>query len=122
MKFSKKNLPKTTADLEQFVKIQGLRPVEVVPYKGIKIFLAETDLETDRPFEYNWGYYQTSWFINSTTAEDRFEGGSWVEFDAMHDSNAGWTPETKRQARINAALAQAQDFINKSLETGLLNA
>jgi hypothetical protein len=87
-----------------------------VTYKGRDIFLAETDLELDQPSTYPWGYYQTSWFVNTKTSEDKFEGGSWVEFDSMHDVDEEWTQETKRRARINAAVVMARDFINKSIE------
>ncbi len=116
MKFTKRILPKTRLDLDKFVQERGLHAVGVVSYKGLDIFLAETERETNNP-AYDWGYYQTSWFVSSLDAEEQFQGGSWLEFDAMHDSYEGWTPEAKRQARIQAAVEMAKDFINKSEQT-----
>jgi hypothetical protein len=116
MRFNKRTLPKTRLDLDKFVQERGLHAYGVVAYKGRDIFLAETELETDLS-QYSWGYYQTSWFVNSQHAEEQFEGGSWLEFDAMHDSDEGWTPEGKRKARLAAAEAMAKDFINKCEQT-----
>ena len=116
MKFNKSHLPKSRTDLEKFVNQHGLHAYGKVEYKGRDIFLAETDLERDKPKVHPWGYFQTAWFVNSTSKENSFDVGSWVEFDAMHDLDEEWTQETKRRARINAAIGQAQDFINKCEE------
>lgn len=117
MRFNRRHLPKTRSDLDRFVREYGLSPVGVTSYKNRDIFVAETELETDRPYEYDWGYFQTAWFVNSCDAEEQFEVGSWIEFDAMHDSDEGWTPKAKRMARINSAMSAAKDYINKSEET-----
>ena len=117
MKFTRRRLPKTRLDLDRFVQEHGLHPVGVTSYKGRDIFIAETELETDRQCEYDWGYFQTAWFVNSCDKEEAFEVGSWMEFDAMHDSDEGWTPKAKRDARINSAMSAAQDYINKCEET-----
>lgn len=117
-KFNRKRLPKSRNELDEFVRENGLRPYGVIGYKGRDIFLAETELEMDRPLEYPWGYYQGAWFVTSPNSMERFDGGSWGEYEAMHDSDKNWTPETKRQARMNDMLRKAQEWIDKSEEVG----
>lgn len=118
MKFNKKHLPKTPNELDEFVRQNGLRPIGVAEHKGRKVFLAETDLELDRPMEYPWGYYQMAWFVTRPDSDEKFDGGSWVEFEAMHDKDMSWTPETKRDARMNATLEHAASWIDRNIETG----
>ena len=117
-KFDRFHLPKTRDEIDRFVREYGLRPSGVVSYKGRDIFIAETDLETDRPKEYPWGYYQVTWFVTSPKSMEKLDIGSWAEYEAMHDKEAGWTPETKRRARINDVINQARHFINSSEEVG----
>lgn len=115
--FSLKHLPKTRNELEKFVMENGLHPYGVVSYKGRDIFLAETELENDKP-EYPWGYYQAAWFVTSPKSMEKFDGGSWGEYEAMHDLGEGWSQETKRLARINDMVRKAQDWIDKSEKAG----
>ena len=68
-KWNKKNLPNTRLKMEQFIQDCGLHPYGVERYRGRDILLAETDLEVDRPAEYPWGYYQTSWFMTTENTE-----------------------------------------------------
>ena len=49
---------------------------------------------------------------------ERLDIGSWAEYKAMHDMEAGWTPETKRRARINDCVNRARQFIDQSEEVG----
>ena len=109
-------LPKTRAELERFVQIKGMRAVGVAEHQGRSIYLAETDLETNKPMEYPWGYYQTAWFIEGKN--EAFDVGSWIEFDSMHDKDKEWTPETKRQMRENAALQEAMKWIDRNKDNG----
>lgn len=118
MRFNRKNLPKKPVELDEFVRQRGLRPLGVAEHKGRKIYLAETDLEMDRPIEYPWGYYQTAWFVTSPASDEKFDGGSWVEFESMHDTEQNWTPETKRQARIQTTVQHAAKWIDSNIETG----
>ena len=106
------------SDLEKFLKTKGLRQVTKRKYKGHYIYIAETDLETNNPIEYPWGYYQTAWFISRYDDNEKLDGGSWLEFEAMHDSDKGWTKETRRMARQNAAYQQAVAWLNSNLEVG----
>lgn len=108
-------LPKNERELEDFVRIKGMRPVGYEEYKGQMIYLAETDLETDRKSEFPWGYYQVAWFVRPALNNSNFDGGAWLDFDGMHDMSE---PEHKRHfGRLNAARKQAQGWIDESLNT-----
>ncbi len=107
----------TKVKLEQFLNKMGLRPVVREVYRNRSIMLAETDLEMDKK-EYPWGYYQTAWFTTEPTSEEKVDGGSWAEFDAMHDTVEGWTPRAKRQARLQLSREQAQKWIDQNYEVG----
>ncbi len=118
MKWSNKNLPRSRTQLEQFVRDNGLHAYGVVHYKGRDIFLAETELENDKPLEYPWGYYQAAWFVSSPSSMEKFDVGSWAEYEAMHDKEQGWTLEAKRKARLNDVLTRATKWIDESEEAG----
>lgn len=105
-------------ELEQFVKDKGLHPYGKVQLSGTEVFIAETELETNKPNRYPWGYYQVAWFVSASASKGKIDGGSWVEFEAMHDSDKGWTPEEKRQRRIQAAIDNAQEWVDRNIETG----
>ena len=120
MNFNRKNPPRTRKDLDEFVRIHGLRPYGVIRYKDRDIFIAETDLENDRPMECPWGYFQTVWFTTRPNNEDLIDVGRPIDFEAMHDKEEGWTSETKRIARIQTALNDAMKFIDQSIQTGRL--
>lgn len=109
---------KRASDLEKFLAHFGLRPVIKKNVQGRYIYIAETDLEMDRPAEYPWGYYQVAWFISHPNNDEKLDGGSWVEFDSMHDKEMGWTQETKRMARHNEAYNQALHWLNSNKEVG----
>lgn len=112
----------TETELEQkFLPAKGLRPLMKIDEKMGTIFIAESDLETDRPLDYPWGYYQTAWFIATKASKGKIDGGSWMEFESMHDTNLNLTKDQKQQARVNTALSQAKEFIDKNLKTGRIN-
>ena len=104
------------SDLEKFLAYKGLRQVTKREYKGHYIYIAETDLETNQPKQYPWGYYQTAWFVSRPDSQEKLDGGSWLEFDAMHDKEEGWTQETKRMARHNAAYQEAVKWLESNFE------
>jgi len=108
-------LPKNEQELEHFVRIKGMNPVGYFDYKGQMVYLAETELETNKKGEYPWGYYQVAWFVRSAAGNARFDGGSWVEFDAMHDMNH--STEARRVMRHNAAKQNAQEWIDNNLRS-----
>jgi len=118
MQWTRTHLPSSRAQLEQFVKDNNLHPFAVANYKGRDIFLAETELELDKPEEYPWGYYQTAWFVTRPDSMEKMDGGSWLEFEAMHDTDASWTPQTKQEARIEATKKMAMNWIDKSEQAG----
>ena len=106
-------LPKNEQELEHFVRTKGMHPIGYYDYKGHMIYLAETELETDKKNEYPWGYYQVAWFARPATGDSKFDCGSWVEFDGMH--NMDEPKEKRRQGRTNAAKAQANTWIEDNL-------
>ena len=113
----KRKMPRSRADLEDFVKKKGLHPYGVVSYKGRDIFLAETDLMNDDP-TLPWGYYQAAWFVTAPNSMEKMDGGSWGIYEAMHDMDKGWTLEEKRQARLRDMITKAQEWIDRSEEKG----
>lgn len=104
--------------LEVFVTKHGLHPVGKVDLPGVTVYLAETELETNKPKQYPWGYYQVAWFVSASASKGKIDGGSWVEFEAMHDLEQNWTTEEKRKRRIDAAIENAKEWISKNVETG----
>jgi len=120
MRFNKNNLPKSREDLDRFVREHELRPYGVIEYRGRDIFLAETDLVVDKSIECPFGYWQVAWFTTKPDSTEDMDIGRGIDFDAMHDSEQGWTAEAKRKARIETAIQDAQNWIDKSIKTGRL--
>ena len=112
-------MPKSVAELDDFVRKHGFRPVGKWTYKQMEIYVAESDLMLNKPTEYPWGYYMTTWFVENPIAvnneDHKFDVGSWVEFDAMHDM--GYSTETRRVMRHNAAKQNAQEWIDNNLRS-----
>lgn len=119
MNLKNKRLPRTEAELDDFCRSHGLIPYGKVEDKSATIYLAETGHEFDRHRvrSYPWGYYQTAWFVQASASKGKFDGGSWLEFDAMHDNDKGWSKDTKREKRIEAALTQAREWVDKNVES-----
>jgi len=100
-------------EFERFCQIKGLRPVRKVDDPEAIIGIAETDWENDRPGEYPLGYYQTAYAVGGRNSKGKVDFAVWIEFDALHDKDEGWTQEAKRQARINKTLKEARTLIEK---------
>jgi len=115
MRFTRKNMPRSRLELDQFVHANGLNPVGEWKHGDKSIFIAETDFENNKPIEYPTGYYQVAWFV---FANDKLDVGRGIDFDGLHDMMQGWTIEAKRQARINTALEDARKWLDQSDETG----
>lgn len=107
----KKKYPKTVRELEEFCRVKGMRLRDRVSDKNGEIYIAHTDLELDNNREFPWGYYQVAYFLVNKKSKGKFFGGRWMDFDAMHDSDKGWTPETKRIARENVAIEEARKVL-----------
>jgi len=105
-------------ELDHFIRTKGLYPYGKVDYNGAIVYLAETELETNKPNQYPWGYYQTAWFVSASASKGKIDGGSWVEFEAMHDSDKGWSKNEKKQRRIESAMENAREWIDKNVQTG----
>ena len=110
--------PQTQSELDAYVRKNNFRPVGKWTYRELQIYIAESELIMNKPKEYPWGYYMVSWFVENpvNNADSKFDVGSWLEFDPMHDSEKSWSQRTKQEARINATLAHAQDWIDKNRE------
>ena len=109
--------PTTRQELDEFVRKINFRPYGVMKYRGRDIFIAESDYLNDDP-SYVWGYYRTAWFVTKKDSEEKMEIGRFIEFESMHDKDAGWTKEAKRQARIETAIADAQKWIDNCKTVG----
>lgn len=114
-----KKLPRTEAELDDFCRSNGLYPIGYIVEPNATIYLAETEHEFDRHRRksYPWGFYQTAWFVKASASNGKFDGGSWLEFDAMHDSDKNWSKEMKREKRLEATLDHAREWINKNVES-----
>lgn len=107
----RRKYPKTVRELEDFCRIKGLRLRDRISHPKGEIYLAETDLERDNPREFPWGYYQVGYFLVNKLSNGKFLGGRWMDFDAMHDKDKEWTPETKRRARLKTAETEARKVL-----------
>ncbi len=121
MRFSKKNLPKTRADLDRFVHDNNLIPVGVEKYRSRNIYIAETRYANDRPIEFPMGFYQVAWFVNKNDSEEKLDVGRGIDFCAFHDLAMNWDKEGKRSARIRTAIKDAESWIDTSIEAGRLD-
>lgn len=99
---------------EKMVKAFGLRPVKKITDPYADIYIAETDLEPPNK-EYPWGFYQTYLMIATRRSNGFMDIGIWLNFDAMHDSDKGWTEATRRQARINKTVQDARSIVENKL-------
>ena len=106
-----KRLPRTINELQEFCKIKGLRLNDKIPTKNGDIYIAETDLEMDNRREFPWGYYQVFYVITNRLSKGKFLCGRWMDFDAMHDKDKGWSTTEKRNARLRAVEAEARKII-----------
>lgn len=109
--------PKTRQELDDFIRKYNLRPVCVTEYKGRDIFVAESDHEMNNP-AYPWGYYRTAWFVTKPDSQEAIEIGRYLDFDAMHDKDKGWTTSAKRDARMNAAIKDGCKWIDRCKQVG----
>jgi len=122
MRYSANKPPKTRSELDAFVRGMGLNPYGVVEYKGRDIFIAESDLETDQKHVSPFGYWQTMWFTTAPNSDEKMDMGRWIDFDAFHDQEQGWTAEAKRKARIQSTVEDAERWIDKNIEKGRFDA
>jgi len=105
-------------EFEKFIRTKGLNPVQKIERPKATIFIAETDYENDKPNEFPMGYYQTAYAIATRASEGKMDLMSYLEFDAFHDMDQGFTQAQKRNARINATIEEADEFIKKNIEAG----
>lgn len=118
MKYNRQRLPRDGGELDEFARERGLRPVQKSEYRGSDIYIAETDLEMDRPVEYPWGYYQVMFCVSGMASKGKPDIALWGEYPAMHDKEKGWTPETKQKARIADMVEKAKLFIDENIRVG----
>lgn len=103
--------------LNQFCRSNGLEPVvkhtfpegEVYVAEGFTMSPEEIDPISVKSGDFPFGAYAVAYFI--ARGEDKIQYGPVLFFDAFHDKEEGWTPERKRQARLNKALEEARGFL-----------
>ena len=103
----------TVEQIPEFLMHKGFWPVKKVRFPNGDIYLADTDLETDKPGQYPFGYYQTLYILVSKRSNGKVDIKQWLEFDAFHDMQKSWSLETKRNKRIETTLAQAKHILQK---------
>ena len=113
-----KQLPEAYQEFERFCKTKGFRQVERAETPYGEFFIAETDKEFDKfnfP-EYPEGFYQVFWCFSSKASKGKLDIGRYLEFSSLHDIEMD--DESRREARLNAARADAEYFLNKNIEVG----
>jgi len=101
--------------LEQFEDLcrrAKLTPVKKITYPECEVFIADGKRD-DRKDDYPNGYFRTMW----ATSRDGLDVGSHIEFDAAHDMGRLIFSERK-DARVNAAIKAAEEFIGLSKKAG----
>lgn len=104
--------------IERICRTAGMRPEKRVPFKSYEIFVADGfSLPPHRnfqrfgvePLDFPSGMYATLWWVSKH--EDKLDTGQPIFFDAFH--NPEYSTETKKQARINTALREAEGFLKR---------
>lgn len=114
--------------LEKHFSVHGARPSETREYMGHTVYLAEGGPHEDAkyvklPPEDEWmndGYYLAVWGVlvrNQMTQSDSVWGRP-CYFKRNHDSDQ--TSQGRRDARLNAAMADAEDYILTAIRSGLI--
>lgn len=74
----------------------------LMPHNAFRRFGVESD-------EFPAGMYATLWWVSKES--DQLDTGQPIFFDALH--NPEYSAETKKQARINTALREAEGFLKR---------
>jgi hypothetical protein len=104
--------------IETMCRNAGVIPVARKKINGIEVFIADgfsaTPAVTFQKFEvtaeeFPFGCYGTFWWIFN---DEKLAGGRPLFCDAFHDPQ--YSPEGKKQIRINAALKDAKDNLKRN--------
>jgi hypothetical protein len=92
--------------LEKHFQIHGIHPDHKFMYKGLDVYIAEGG-----PYSENGRlWYESAWAIGKDNKPILYQP---LEFEFTHDLNL--TQESRRQARINAAIKQAKRVIDDGI-------
>ena len=96
-------------DYESLVRERSGIPVEKVSTKWGEVLIAE-EFKNDKTLEFPWGYYRVMWAIE----RDKMDFAQELFFDAFHDPQIPF--DGKQRARINAALLNAQGWLEMNIK------
>lgn len=99
---------------EDFCRQGSAIPVEKIPTKWGDVLIAEEFKSAST--EFPWGAYRVVWAIERGEMDFAQE----LFFDAFHDPEIPF-PD-KRKARVNAALLNAQGWLETNVKTGRYDA
>lgn len=111
------------AAIEKHFQVHGARPCETRSYMGYKVYLADSGPHYDAEKhmlgeEDAWmkdGYYLSCWGV---IRDNLAVWGRPVYFKTNH--NAELNNGSRKEARLNAAMADAEDYIRLGIQGGLL--
>jgi hypothetical protein len=89
--------------LEKHFQVNGIRPEKRFTYKGLDVYIAEGGPYAEK----GRLWYESAWAIGKDGTPLLYQP---LEFEFNHDLNL--TQESRRQARINAAVEQAKRVID----------
>lgn len=104
--------------IEKMCREAGMKPVERSNFKGYELFVADGFSAPPHwkfrhfgvgPQAYPLGAYFTLWWVSK--GEEKLDAGAMIHCDALHDP--GHTKEHKQKLRINTAIKEATDFLEK---------
>lgn len=106
------------AVIERCCRNAGMTPERRKTLQGYEVFVADGFCEAPnvdlwygkmgvKPGEFPFGVFCTIWW--SAMSDDKFDVGQPLFFDAFH--NPEYDAKTKKMARVNTALAEANAFL-----------
>ena len=104
--------------IESMCRNAGMLPVKRGNINGVEVFIADGFAAkphiTFRTFgvdkgEFPFGCFATLWWVSK--GDEKLDIGQPLFFDAFHDS--GYSPEGKQTGRVNAAMKEAEKFLDR---------
>lgn len=105
-------------ELEAICRKAGMAPEEKEQVREGIIYIADgffplPHIQLRRfggePGEFPFGAWCTMWWFADN--EEKVVCGQPLIFDAMHDKEKEWLPETKKRARVTKAMLEAKGFL-----------
>ena len=104
--------------IESMCRLAGMIPAKRDKFDGAEVFIADgfsaPPHAAHRRFgieakEFPFGMFVTLWWVSK--GDEKLDIGQPMFFDAFHD--AGRSAEGKKHGRVNAALAEAKNFLQR---------